>query len=222
MLSVSIIIPVFNEADHIVAHLKRLKKVVADIPAEIIVVDGGSEDATLALATPYVDHAITATKGRAKQMNAGAKLATNDCLLFLHIDTLLPDQAFNFLTTPVQWGFYKVKLSGRSWCFRVIEKMMVWRSSLTRIATGDQCIFVNNELFTSIDGYADIPLMEDVELCKRLRKIAQPIITHTSVTTSSRRWERKGILRTVWLMWCLRAQYFLGVSPDVLVKKYYQ
>lgn len=225
MSSLSIVIPVLNEADNIVSHVEKLRDTISTnstISVEVIIVDGGSNDDTQALASPYAEKVITSEKGRAKQMNAGASAASGDYLLFLHIDTVLPDSAFGFLQKENQWGFYRILLSGKAWPFRVIEKMMTWRSSLSKVATGDQCIFIHRDLFNTIKGYADLPLMEDVELCKRLRKIAKPLIIKNPVITSSRRWEEKGICKTIWLMWCLRLQYFFGVSAEALVDKYYK
>jgi len=222
MSSLSIVIPVLNEAEKIVSHLKKIRENIANISVEVIVVDGGSVDNTQVLASPYAEKIIASEKGRAKQMNAGASVASGDYLLFLHIDTVLPSSAFSFLQKECQWGFYRILLSGKAWPFRVIEKMMTWRSSLSRIATGDQCIFVRRELFNAMNGYASISLMEDVDLCKRLRKIAKPLVIKNPVITSSRRWEENGICKTIWLMWYLRLQYFFGVSPEVLVDKYYK
>jgi rSAM/selenodomain-associated transferase 2 len=243
MTHLSIIIPVLNEADTIVSCLERLQKISAFYHCctiEIIVVDGGSVDHTVLLAKPLADQVLNASKGRAKQMNAGAKNASGEFLLFLHSDTELPfigdgfaDEnsisTFPFINSSEvnngekkSWGFYPIKLNGKHVFFRVIETMINIRSRLTSVATGDQCLFVKQTVFVDESGFSDIPLMEDVELTKRLRKMHKPYIASSCVITDSRRWEKLGIIKTVLLMWYLRGLYFLGVSPSFLVKKYYR
>ena len=220
--SVSIVIPTLNESSGIVNHLQVLKATIAEYNVEIILADGGSHDDTVSLASPYVDHIVMSEKGRARQMNAGANVASGEYVLFLHCDTVLPSYPFVFLSQRCVWGFYSVRLSGRHWLLRVIERMMTLRSSITRVATGDQCLFINRLHFAQMNGFADIPLMEDVEISKKLRRHSPPYIVSTPVVTSSRRWEQYGIFKTVVTMWYLRALYFLGVSPTILVKKYYR
>lgn len=232
-VKLSIIIPVLNESELITHQLTYLSQCVND-DCEVIVVDGGSCDDTFFQIKQFsnVIAVQSSKKGRATQMNTGAAIASADILLFVHSDTILPD---NFLTLLSQatnrlsnhslpkcvWGFFPVKLSGAHWLFRVIEFFMNLRSKLSAVATGDQCVFVCRTTFNEIGEFADIPLMEDVEISKRLRRQGAPLIMKSRVTTSSRRWEKKGILRTVLLMWRLRLYYFLGVSPDKLVKRYY-
>ena len=222
MPNISIIIPVFNEADIVVSALKHLAS-ITDNRCEIILVDGGSKDRTKELARPYVDKLIdTHSSGRAIQMNAGAKKANGNQFLFLHCDTRLPDNFIDLiLVCNSDWGFFQVNLSGRKWMFRIIESMINIRSRLTRIATGDQALFINKEVFLALGGFATIPLMEDVEICKRLRKQHKLECIKIPVLTSSRRWEKLGIWRTIFLMWRLRLSYFLGVSPNKLALKYY-
>lgn len=219
----SIIIPVLNEAGSIGTCLWRLQT-LRNRGVEIIVVDGGSHDATVSLAAPLADRVIHSKKGRAVQMNAGAAVTTGRILLFLHADTQLPDQAYttilNVMELPHVWGRFDVKLSGMHSVFRIIELMMNLRSGLTGIATGDQAIFVTRSAFYAVDGFPDYPLMEDIELSKRLKKIAFPVCLRDKVITSSRRWERNGILRTIGLMWWLRFLYYLGTHPSVLQRVY--
>ncbi|MGH1486195.1 MAG: TIGR04283 family arsenosugar biosynthesis glycosyltransferase [Cellvibrionaceae bacterium] len=222
-MNISIIIPVLNEAAGIEIQLKKLRELISD-ECEIIVVDGSSHDKTVALAKPLSDKVIVSDKkGRAIQMNIGAAAASGNTLLFLHSDTILPDNFFDFIYPLKEkyWGFFRVKLSGQQWQFRIIETMMNIRSKLTSIATGDQCLFVQRQFFTGIKGFDDLPLMEDIAFCKRIRKYSSPLIVNNVVVTSSRRWEKHGILKTILLMWRLRLEYFLGVSPERLVKRYY-
>jgi len=222
MNNVSIVVPTFNEADNIVATLLPLQ-VLRQQGHEIIVADGGSDDATIELASPLSDKIINAPRGRARQMNAGAQIANSDVLLFLHADTLLPDNAVELIQHSLQtkqWGRFDVQLSGRQPLLRVVALMMNWRSRLSGIASGDQAIFINRALFDSIGGYADIPLMEDIDISKRLKHLSHPACINARLTTSSRRWEQHGILKTIILMWRLRLAYFLGAKPEQLARLY--
>lgn len=232
--NVSIIIPVLNEESTIAATLKNLQALRAAQQTstfEIIIVDGGSEDGTAAIAEACLsenkqDGVLVSAKGRARQMNAGASASKGGYLLFLHADTRLPENILtlieNWQVDQPDWGFFPVKLSGSAWLLRIIERAMNWRSRLTSIATGDQCLFVHRSVFESLGGFADIALMEDIELCKRLKRISRPDIQCSPVLTSSRKWEREGLIRTMILMWRLRLAYFFGVDPDRLVRRYYQ
>ena len=225
----SIIVPTLNEQqtiDNCLSHLQSMR----DLGVEVIISDGGSTDRTLELAKPFVDELVCSEPGRARQMNAGAAVAHGKHLLFLHADTKLPSD-FSLASLdegPLgpqlykpQWGFFLVKLSGSAWPFRVIETAMNLRSKITRIGTGDQAMFIQSELFHHIGGFADIPLMEDVEFCRRLKTVCRPTLAKGFVVTSSRRWEQQGICRTVLQMWRLRLAYFLGASPHNLVQQYY-
>ncbi|SFR78450.1 transferase 2, rSAM/selenodomain-associated [Marinobacter daqiaonensis] len=221
--AISIVIPVLNEASTIAQTLAGLSTLRAQ-GVEVIVVDGGSEDDTAALAGPLCDRVTISEPGRARQMNAGAALARGDILLFLHADTRLPHEAGEaldrFVSSDRQWGRFDVRLSGRRAIFRVIETLMSLRSRLTGIATGDQAIFVRRSLFENMGGFPEIPLMEDVELCGRLRRVSRPFCIQYPVVTDSRRWERHGPWRTIGLMWRLRWQYWRGADPRELVKAY--
>lgn len=222
-MNISVIVPAFNEALSIERTLKSLQQFRA-LGGEIIVVDGGSDDATPRLATALADKVIDANKGRARQMNAGAAAARGDILLFVHADTLFSDALVEDLSglysQPFGWGFFPVVLSGRHWMFRIIATLMNWRSRITSVATGDQAIFVTRALWQQSGGFADIALMEDVELSKRLRQITPPRVMPRPLTTSSRRWEEYGIFRTVVLMWRLRWKYFRGADPVDLKRDY--
>ena len=222
MNRVSIIVPTFNEADNIVATLLPLQT-LRQQGHEIIIADGGSDDATLELASPLADQILNAPRGRARQMNAGAQQASGEVLLFLHADTQLPENFMALINTALQtkqWGRFDVRLTGKQPLLRVVESMMNWRSRISGIATGDQAIFVKRELFENIGGYADIPLMEDIDLSKRLKRQGRPFFINTPLITSSRRWEQHGIFKTILLMWRLRLAYFFGAKPEQLARLY--
>ena len=213
----SIIIPVRDEADTIARCLGRLA--VYRDRAEVIVVDGGSRDETVVLATPLCDRLLSAEPGRALQMNAGARQATGEFLLFLHADTVLP--GLPTIIGGQSWGFYRVCLSGSTVGLGVVAWFMNLRSKLTHVATGDQALFVHRSMFKRLGGFAEIALMEDIDLCKRLRRLGRPAIQQQAVVTSSRRWEQRGLVRTVLTMWILRLAYVLGVQPSRLARLYY-
>ncbi|MGH8377865.1 MAG: TIGR04283 family arsenosugar biosynthesis glycosyltransferase [Gammaproteobacteria bacterium] len=222
-MQLSIIIPTLNESALITDTLTALQA-LRKTGHEVIVVDGGSDDGTPDRAQVMADVVIAATRGRAVQMNAGAELARGDVLLFLHADTQLPtgsaDSIAAATATSAEWGWFDVRLSGTHLLLRMIERGMNWRARLTRIATGDQAIFVRRELFMSLGGYPPLPLMEDVALCKQIRKRAPARCIRTPVTTSSRRWEQHGVLRTMLLMWWLRLAYNLGADTTSLAVRY--
>ncbi|KPK18925.1 MAG: TIGR04283 family arsenosugar biosynthesis glycosyltransferase [Betaproteobacteria bacterium] len=220
----SIIIPCLNEADGIERTLRALEP-VRRRGAEVIVVDGASDDGTAERAAPLADAVIGAPRGRAPQMNAGAGRARGEILLFLHADTLLPDAADGLIIDGLKrarrgWGRFDVRIDGRHPLLRAVERLMSARSRLTGIATGDQAIFVTRTLFTAAGGFPDIPLMEDIELSKRLKRFSPPLCLNHCIVTSGRRWERRGVLRTVLLMWRLRLEYWLGADPRRLAMRY--
>lgn len=220
----SIVIPCLDEADAIAATLGALAPLRAR-GAEVIVVDGGSQDVTVAQARPLADAILTAPRGRAAQMNAGAARARGEILLFLHADTVLPEAADALVVDGLQrlrrgWGRFDVAIAGRNPLLRVVAALMNARSRLTGIATGDQAIFVTRSLFTAAGGYPEIPLMEDVALSRRLKRFGPPLCLRHKLTTSGRRWEKRGVLRTILLMWRLRLAYWLGADPRKLAVRY--
>lgn len=223
MSKISIIIPVLDEATRLEDLLKDLQP-FRESGHELIIVDGGSSDDSAEIARRYADKVQVSERGRARQMNAGAEVASGDILLFLHADTVLPVSYLEKIETGIaegeQWGRFDVRLSGERFAFRIIEFFINLRSRLTSIATGDQAIFIRRALFEAVGGFPDIALMEDVAICKVLRRKMKPLCLHEKVITSSRRWEEFGVLRTVLLMWRLRLFYFLGVSPDRLARSY--
>lgn len=219
---ISVIIPALNEAGSIEETLLPLQA-WRQQGHEIIVADGGSQDNTRTLALPLADQVVNSPRGRANQMNSGANMATGDVLLFLHADTQLPIEAPKLIRNALKqkpWGRFDVSLSGRHTMFRVIEFMMNHRSRLTGIATGDQAIFVARDLFEKLNGFAKIPLMEDIDLSKRLKSFSHPACIRHKLITSSRRWEQYGIFKTILLMWQLRLAYFFGAEPEQLKKRY--
>ncbi|HEU4884156.1 MAG TPA: TIGR04283 family arsenosugar biosynthesis glycosyltransferase [Longimicrobium sp.] len=221
---ISIIIPALNEAVGIADALRPLQPLRAR-GHEVMVVDGGSADATMEIARPLADRVLASPPGRARQQNAGAEAATGDVLLFLHADTLLPSDADRLVLDGLMrsgrgWGRFDVRLSGRRAALRMVERMMNLRSRATGIATGDQAIFVRAEWFRRAGGFPQIPLMEDVALSTALRRLGRPLCLRGPVLTSSRRWEDRGVLRTILLMWRLRAEYALGADPARLAERY--
>lgn len=220
---ISVIIPVWREAASIEMLLGSLAH-WREAGHELIVVDGDSDDDTARLARVDCDHLLVSPPGRAVQMNAGARQARGAVLLFLHADTRLPSTAMErlaaFADSGYHWGRFDVRLSTGRPLFRIIAWFMNHRSRLTGIATGDQAVFVRRSVFESLGGYADLPLMEDVELCRRLKQISGPYCIAEPVITDSRRWETNGVWRTIWLMWRLRWHFWRGMSPEILAREY--
>ncbi len=217
-MDISVIIPTLNEAATIGETLRRLR---SSGSCEVIVVDGGSDDGTPELARPQADLVLSAGRGRATQMNVGARAASGQVLLFLHADTVLPPDfpalLENALRNPrVVGGRFDVRLDAEGRLFRIIETLMNLRSRLSRIATGDQAIFVRSRTFRELGGYREAELMEDLELSYRLKRQGELACLRERVVTSARRWQRDGIVRTIGLMWLLRLLYFIGVSPSYL------
>ncbi len=232
--SLSVVLPVLDEEAAIAATLASLNALrQATLPTgsaaiELIVVDGGSRDATVALARAGADRVVVSARGRGHQLNTGAALAIGDVLLFLHADTSLPPDAFQLVIQALQqnpsarWGRFDVRISGRSRMFPVIAALMNRRSAWTGIATGDQAIFVRRDSFAAVGGFPEQPLMEDIELSQRLLRLpdGRPLRLRQPVTTSGRRWESRGVWTTIWLMWRLRWRYWRGESPEVLADAY--
>ena len=224
MRALSIIVPTLNEAGGLVAHLAALRP-MRERGTEVVVVDGGSTDGTPALAAPWADSVVSAPRGRAAQMNAGAKLARGDVLLFLHADTLLPDAVDLLLAQALEdparvWGRFDIAIEGTHRLLRVVAWTMNLRSRLTGIATGDQAMFVRRDAFDAAGGFPELPLMEDIALSRKLKRIGRPLCLRERAVTSGRRWEQRGVLRTIVLMWRLRGAYWLGVDPRRLAQVY--
>jgi rSAM/selenodomain-associated transferase 2 len=222
--TLSIVVPVLNEAAGIVDTLRGLAPLRAR-GVEVLVADGGSTDPTPELAAPWADRLLHTPRGRARQMNAGAAAARAPALLFLHADTQLPPDADRLVLAALDagaaWGRFDVRITGQDPMLRVVAAAMNLRSRLTQIATGDQALFVQRRWFERVGGFPDQPLMEDIELCRRLRAgRAQAAFLRQRVTTSGRRWETHGTWRTILLMWHLRWRYWRGEPAAALVKLY--
>jgi len=212
-------VPVLNEAPGIRAALEALAPLRAH-GHEVIVADGGSEDGTPGLARPLCDRLVIAPRGRALQMNAGAREASGQVLVFLHSDTCLPPDASQVISDAMQthtWGRFDVDIEGNHPLLKVVAWSMNLRSRLTGIATGDQAIFVRRDAFP---GFAEIPLMEDIAFSQAMKRRGRPACLRSRVRTSGRRWETRGVARTVLLMWRLRLAYALGADPARLAEKY--
>ncbi|RPJ48970.1 MAG: glycosyltransferase [Betaproteobacteria bacterium] len=223
-MSLSVIIPALNEAEHIATTLDSLQP-LRRRGAEIIVVDGGSDDGTVELARGGADRVLTAPRGRARQMNAGAAAASGEILCFLHADSRLPEGADGLMIDGLarsrrSWGRFDVHIAGRHPLLRVIARMMNWRSRLTGIATGDHGLFVTRSLFEAAGHFPEIALMEDIAFSRQLKIYGAPLCIAHRLTTSGRRWEKHGVWRTMLLMWRLRLAYWLGADPDRLARQY--
>lgn len=222
-MKVSIIIPVLNEEKGIKELLNHLQKFKRD--SEVILVNGKSKDKTVEIASCF-DYVkiISSRRGRAQQMNAGAKVASGDILLFLHADTYLPKNAIETIEETVKngtdYGCFSLKIESSRLPLIIASKLINLRTKITHVSSGDQTIFVRRELFEKINGYADIPLMEDLELTRRLKNTGNFVELDLEVSTSPRRWEKWGIYKTVLLMWTLRSLYYIGIPPEKLVKFY--
>ena len=218
-MKISIVVPCLDEAGSIAETLRSLS-LLRERGHEVIVVDGGSRDATEALARPHCDRFLQAPRGRALQMNAGAAAASGEALVFLHADTLLPTDADRLVEEALRqrcWGRFDVRIDGPHPMLAVVAAAMNARSRLTGIATGDQAIFVRRDAFP---GFPAIALMEDVAFSKAMKRLGRPACLRARVRTSGRRWERRGVLRTIALMWGLRLAFFLGASPESLRRRY--
>jgi rSAM/selenodomain-associated transferase 2 len=224
LAKLSIIIPVVDEGEAIAGTLDQLADLRA-LGAEVVVVDGGSRDATIQRARMRADRVISAPRGRALQMNAGAAAAAGDVLLFLHADTRLPKYADHVVLQGLdrsqrEWGRFDVSIEGAHPLLSLVAWTMNVRSRVSGIATGDQAIFVRRTAFAAVGGFPGIPLMEDIALGKALKRRGLPLCLRERVCTSGRRWDENGVLRTILLMWRLRLAFFFGADPKKLARQY--
>ncbi len=223
-VKLSVIIPMLNEAAGLARQRDEWQK-LQQAGAQVLLVDGGSEDGSAERAQAAGFEVMLADRGRARQMNAGARAASAEVLLFLHADTVLPAQALSLIGAAMQdpavhWGRFDVDIEGRSRGLAMVAFMMNLRSRLSGIATGDQAIFMRASAFRAIGGFPDQPLMEDIEASRRLKRLSAPSCLRARVRTSGRRWDHRGLWRTILLMWRLRLAYWLGVSPERLARAY--
>ncbi|MEP6607615.1 MAG: TIGR04283 family arsenosugar biosynthesis glycosyltransferase [Burkholderiaceae bacterium] len=226
-MRLAVIVPVLDEATVIESTLASLAPARAR-GTRLIVVDGGSTDSTIERAQPLADRILKSPRGRAQQMNVGARAALEDdadVLLFLHADCQLPDDADRMVRSALQssgcaWGRFDVRIETHRWLLKIVSTMMNFRSRLTGICTGDQAIFVIRSAFETLGGFAPIPLMEDIEFSKRAGKISPPVAIGTRVRTSARRWQTYGVWRTILMMWRFRLAYFFGADPHQLAQRY--
>jgi uncharacterized protein len=227
-MKISVIIPVLHESGKINEILDSIESASAYVPYETIVVDGDSSGSTIAHISDSSVITLTAQRGRALQMNAGAARACGDILLFLHADTLLPQKAFLKIIAALSdnsfiGGAFDLKIQNRRWIFRAIGRAASWKHRLTRVPYGDQAIFMLRAYFENIGGYTGIPLMEDVELMKRVKRHGgRIIILPEAVTTSSRKWETEGVIYTIIRNWIIQALYLFGIPARRLIKYYYK
>ena len=215
----AVVIPTLDEAGRIRAALEALAP-LRTRGHQLIVADGGSGDATVELARPLADQVVVSAKGRAAQMNAGARAARAEALVFLHADTRLPALADALILNALKvyaWGRFDVRIEGSHRLLGLVACAMNLRSRLTGIATGDQAIFVRRDVFV---GFPEIPLMEDIAFSRAMKRVGAPACLRERVSTSGRRWESRGVLRTIFLMWRLRLLYALGVPPQRLARDY--
>ncbi len=221
-IDLSIIVPVLDEAPTLETFLTDLfDRAWVRERAEVIVADGGSRDATLAIAAKFPCRIVHSEPGRARQMNAARALACGPRLLFLHADSRLPAAFDGDFPADASWGFFRLRLADAAPVYRVIESAINWRTRLTRVAGGDQGLYFEARFFDALGGFPPLPLMEDIAITKRARRRAAPRIVAAPISSSSRRWRRNGVVRTVLLMWSLRLAYWLGVDPRRLQRLYY-
>ncbi|MCZ6805202.1 MAG: TIGR04283 family arsenosugar biosynthesis glycosyltransferase [Proteobacteria bacterium] len=222
-VKLSVVIPTLNESDQIEQGLNKLQS-LRHQGHEVIVVDGGSNDNTVSLASPLCDRVIQSERSRSIQMNAGSAAASGQCILYLHADTDLPEDVADIFSKIINienvWGRFDIQLSGQSWMFRIIETCMNTRSRITGIATGDQVIFVGKELFSKVNGFPEIALMEDVAISKLLINFSKPICFTEKVVSSNRRWKENGIIKTIIKMWIIRLLYYFQFDTERLAKLY--
>ena len=222
---ISIIIPTINEIENLSNLLDNIKKSKQVDNIEVVVVDGGSTDGTIEYADKYADLTISAQLGRASQLNAGAKVAQGKHFWFLHADSILDFNIFSqylHVISSSDWGRFDIKINNPKLIYLLISSLINFRSRLSKIATGDQGIFISKELFYQVGKFPQLDLMEDVALSAKLKKHSSPFCSKLKIKTSARKWQKEGVLKTILLMWKLRLLYFFGVNTKTLARLYYK
>ena len=225
MHELSIVIPTLNEYLYITNHQAYFKSLIKQ-GHEIIIVDGGSVDGTVESVQKIGCKCLSTKASRGYQLHAGACASTHNVLVFLHADTLLPPTVEEIINTSLSnsnssWGRFNVTFSKNNFIFKILAWFMNKRSCLTGIVTGDHTLFIKRDTYFNCGGFSDIPIMEDIEISRRLKKHSDPICLSNSVITSSRKWEKQGIAKTILMMWALRAKFYFGVSAEKIVEQYY-
>jgi rSAM/selenodomain-associated transferase 2 len=223
-VKLAVVVPMLNEERAIAATLDAIRRGAPQ--AEIVVVDGGSTDRSVALAQALADRVIAGSRGRARQMNAGAAAATSgDALVFVHADTIVPPEFARQIElalrdAAVAGGRFDLELDAPSWPYRIVETLISLRSRLMSSATGDQAIFVRRDVFARLGGFREIELCEDVDFARRLRRAGRIACLRATVMSSARRWQEHGLIRTILRMWTIKSLFLLGVSPRWLSRHY--
>ncbi|MCP5181146.1 MAG: TIGR04283 family arsenosugar biosynthesis glycosyltransferase [Pseudomonadales bacterium] len=221
-MTLSIIIPVLNDAAGLQVLLEDLGKAAQpDLHVEIVVVDGGSSDASVTVANRAATRVVRTSPGRGQQLAAGVAASTGDVIWFLHADSRVPAEALRLVaTTSAPWGRLRLRFQPDSPGLRMVATCMHWRSRLSGICTGDQGMWVRRSVLTCVGGVPTQPLMEDIELSRRLKRVGRPCVLPATLTTSPRRWQRDGLWRTIVSMWWFRLRYFFGAEPGDLAVAY--
>ena len=223
MARLSVIVPILNEERAIGATLEAIRRGAPD--AEVIVVDGGSSDRSVEISRPLADRVIDGPRGRARQMNAGAAIASGDTLAFVHADSIVPADFASAISGALEnpevvGGRFDVRLDDPRPPYRLIGALISLRSRISRTGTGDQAIFVRREVFEPLGGFPDLELCEDLDFARKLKRVGRIACLRSCVTTSARRWQNEGLVRTVLRMWTIRLLYLSGVSPARLKRMY--
>jgi rSAM/selenodomain-associated transferase 2 len=229
-IMISIVIPAYNEGEAIIDSLRALFE-THDVE-QCVVIDASDAEVFKSIQAKVhstlpglkLIYTEAAEKGRSAQMNQGAFISSGSVLLFLHADTLLPEGALTQIQSGIEdgwhWGRFDVCFDNSGWIYKIISSMMNWRSRISGIATGDQVIFMTRAAFDLVGNFDNQELMEDVAMSKKLKTFGRPLCLESKVQTAARRWERKGVFRTIILMWWLRLAYWLGVPPKRLAERY--
>lgn len=237
-MRLSVVVPVWQDDEALAALLAALQRQLTPHPlllqqVEVIVVqaDDAPRSTPAELSSPHISlesglsvTRLLAPRGRGQQLDAGVRRARGEWLWLLHVDSEVPLAAFEYLCSPLPpgWGRFEVQLGQETTAAKLIAASMNLRSRLSGICTGDQGMFVHRRLLDRVGGVPRQPLMEDIELSRRLGRLCRPLCPPIVLVTSARRWVRDGVVRTILMMWIFRLRYWAGASPDVLARDYYR